>query len=523
MLERDDAVHRAAPTVRRGLGALAGLLGAAAALVTIELVALADATGTSVTESVQNRFIDTFAGSLKDFAVSMFGRNDKAALQVGTAVVVLLLGALIGAAAGARWKLVAAAFGAFAVLGIAVALGDPLASGPVSVVAAVLGALAGTVVALGLERRWRFPVPAGRGTASGQPVPSRRAVLTGAGATAVALVAGASLARAARASMRQAATTVSRALPRPSRTVPAPTAQPFSEARLSPYITPTADFYRIDTALRVPVVDPSSWKLKVTGRVDRELTFTYDDLMARPLVEVPITIQCVSNEVGGDLIGTARWTGVPLAALLREAGVKDGADQIVGQSVDGFTAGFPTSVALDGRDALVVVGMNGRSLPAAHGFPARLLVPGLYGYVSATKWLEEIRLTTFADEQSYWIPLGWSRLGPIKTQSRIDVPSSGDTVPAGRRAIAGVAWAPHRGIAKVEVQVDRGPWQPAELGRVASDDTWVQWHLAWDAKPGEHTISVRATDRTGEVQTAEQAPPDPDGATGHHTIVTSVG
>ena len=285
----------------------------------------------------------------------------------------------------------------------------------------------------------------------------------------------------------------------------------------------TPDSGKAPVSPEVVVVDPGTWKLKITGRVDRERTYTYADLLARKLVEVPITIQCVSNEVGGDLIGTARWIGVPLAELLGEAGVQEGADQVIGRSVDGFTAGFPTKVALDGRDALVALGMSGRSLPAEHGFPARLIVPGLYGYVSATKWLQEIRLTTFADEQGYWVPLGWSRLGPIKTQARIDVPYVGARIGSGPTSIAGVAWAPTRGIAKVEVQVDAGPWRAAELGRVASDDTWVQWRLLWDAPTGKHTLAVRATDGTGAVQTGTEAPPDPDGATGHHTIAVVVG
>ena len=252
--------------------------------------------------------------------------------------------------------------------------------------------------------------------------------------------------------------------------------------------------------------------------VDHPLQLTYDQLLARDLVEVPVTLQCVSNEVGGDLVGTAMWTGVRLADVLAEAGVQKRADQVIGESVDGFTAGFPSALAVDGRDALIAVGMGGETLPPLHGFPARLVVPGLYGYVSATKWLSAIRLTTFAEEAGYWIPRGWSRLGPIKTQSRIDVPRAGGSVKPGKVAIAGVAWAPTRGISRVEVRVDDGPWQDATLGRVANNDTWVQWMLAWDGKPGDHRAEVRATDGTGDVQTAKLADPAPDGATGHHTI-----
>jgi DMSO/TMAO reductase YedYZ molybdopterin-dependent catalytic subunit len=286
---------------------------------------------------------------------------------------------------------------------------------------------------------------------------------------------------------------------------------------ISPYVTPTDDFYRIDTAQRVPVVDVDSWRLRVTGMVDRELEVSYAQILERDLVELPITMQCVSNEVGGELIGTARWLGFPLADLLAEAGVQAGAEQVMTESVDGFTAGFPVADVLDGRNALVVVGMNGKPLPPEHGYPVRLVVPGLYGYVSCTKWLSELRLTTW-EEEGFWIPRGWSRLGPIKTQSRIDVPRQGAEVAAGTVAVAGVAWAPIRGIATVEVRVDDGPWQQAVLGPSSSDDTWVQWWWSWEAAAGERTLTVRATDNDGEVQTAAVAPPAPDGATGRHTI-----
>ena len=515
----------AATRLRPGREALAGLLGAGAALVVIEIVALFDATGTSVTEAVQNRFIDEFAASLKDTAIALFGTADKAALQIGTTIVVLAIGALVGAwAAGRRW-LVAAGFGGFAVLGIVAALDDPLASAPVSVVAAVLGAAAGIATTLLLARWWRgegpplLSVPSWAGP---QPELSRRTVLASGGASALLLVVGATAARGARASYRSAASAVKRIIPAPVRTVATPT-QPFEVAGISPYITPTADFYRIDTALRVPVVDADSWRLTITGLVDRDLELSYADLLARDLVEVPITIQCVSNEVGGDLIGTARWRGVPLAELLAEAGVQPGATQIMGESVDGFTAGFPVEAGTDGRDSLLAVAMNGQSLEPAHGFPARLIIPGLYGYVSATKWITQIRLTTFEDEQGYWVPRGWSADGPIKLQSRIDVPRPGDAVEPGPRAIGGVAWAPHTGIERVEVRVDDGPWEDAELGSVASVDTWVQWRVPWDATPGQHRIQARAVDVEGRVQTAEEAPPAPNGATGLHTVTVRVG
>ncbi|MCU1499303.1 MAG: yedY [Acidimicrobiales bacterium] len=521
------------PSVTAAPAALAGLLGAATALVAIEVVTLFDATGVSVTEAVQNRFISEFASSLERTAIDWFGGNDKVALQVGTAIVVLALGALLGAAARRRAWAVMVGFDAFAVLGIVIAHTDPLASGAVPAIAAVVGAVSGAATTVLLTRWWSgaglaVVTPAPAGPVPGAPVEgdpvgpsaalSRRTVLTTGGATALVLLFGVTAARGLRSSLRQGAAAISRVLPRAVRRVAVPAEQPFDVAAISPYLTPTPDFYRIDTALRVPVVDPGSWTLKITGMVDRELTFTYDQLLARDLVEVPITIACVSNDVGGELIGTARWTGVPLQELLDEAGVQDGADQIMGESVDGFTAGFPVEAGVDGRDSLLALGMGGRSLPAAHGFPARLIIPGLYGYVSATKWITEIRLTTFEAEQGFWVPRGWSADGPIKLQSRIDVPRSGDTLVAGRHAVGGVAWAPHTGIDGVQVSVDGGDWQAAELGRVASVDTWVQWRYQWDASPGEHEIAVRAIDADGKVQTAEDAPPAPDGATGHDTI-----
>lgn len=250
------------------------------------------------------------------------------------------------------------------------------------------------------------------------------------------------------------------------------------------------------------------------GSVDRPLTLTYAELMAMPHIEADVTLSCVSNEVGGDLAGNARWQGVPLADLLERAGLQSGATQVLGRSVDGFTAGFPTEVALDGRNAMVAVAMNGEPLPAAHGFPARLVIPGLYGYVSATKWLSEIELTSFDEVDGYWIPRGWSKEGPIKTQSRIDV--------ASRRVIAGVAWAPTRGIERVEIRIDDGPWQQATLAAPLGVDCWRQWFLPWDTAPERYVIAVRATDGTGETQTAERTDVAPNGASGHHTIQVDV-
>ena len=282
-------------------------------------------------------------------------------------------------------------------------------------------------------------------------------------------------------------------------------------------------FYRIDTALVVPQVAPDGWTLKIHGRVRNPITLTYAEAgQSVPVIERYVTLACVSNEVGGALISTSRFLGVPLKPLLDEAGPLDGADQVVSRSVDGFTAGTPTAALLDGRDAMLAVGMNGEPLPIEHGFPVRMVVPGLYGYVSATKWLAEIELSSFADFDAYWIRRGWSQQAPIKTESRIDTPQDGSSVKPGSVTIAGVAWAQHRGISKVEIQVDGGPWQSAKLAAVPSVDTWRQWALAWTAAPGKHRLTVRATDNGGETQTDALSPPDPNGATGWHSVDVTV-
>jgi DMSO/TMAO reductase YedYZ molybdopterin-dependent catalytic subunit len=290
----------------------------------------------------------------------------------------------------------------------------------------------------------------------------------------------------------------------------------------TPFVTPNKDFYRIDTALSLPRVDINTWKLEIGGMVKTPLTLSYQDLLARPMVERTITICCVSNEVGGPYIGNAIWQGVLLADLLNEAGVDSRAEQIFNTSVDGWTCGFPVGAALDGRDAMIAIGMNGTALPLEHGYPVRLIVPGLYGYVSATKWLKSIDLTMWNQAEGYWIPLGWSRDAPIKTQSRIDVPRRDEKVVAGKIAIAGVAWAQQRGIEKVEVRIDAGEWKLATLALDLNIDTWRQWKYESNLQPGEYKIQVRATDKTGATQTQEVSRPDPDGATGYHTRTLKV-
>ena len=294
-------------------------------------------------------------------------------------------------------------------------------------------------------------------------------------------------------------------------------------AGISSYVTPNDGFYRIDTAFRVPQVDPVDWRLRFTGMVDNPYEITFDEIEAMDLSDHVITLSCVSNEVGGNLVGNAVWTGVPLSVLLDRAGVQPGADQVVGRSVDDWTAGFPTDVVYDGRNAVLAIGMNDEFLPTRHGFPARLVVAGLYGYVSAVKWIEEITLTTWDGFDGYWVPRGWSKEGPMKTQSRIDVPSGGRAVAAGQATpIAGIAWAPTRGIERVEVSIDDEGWLPCELGEAVGDESWVQWHRQWTPAAGRHRIRVRATDGDGFTQSERPVPPAPDGAEGWHTITVDV-
>ncbi|WP_239136643.1 molybdopterin-dependent oxidoreductase [Sphaerisporangium rufum] len=374
-------------------------------------------------------------------------------------------------------------------------------------------------------------VPAGGGGAERPAVMrarpgdlDRRGLLTGA-VTGVVVAGAAGLAGRAlggRSVAEAARTTV--ALPpaaRPARALPG--GADLRIRGLAPFVTPNRDFYRVDTAIVVPQVDPRAWTLKIHGMVGRPIEITYADLLRRPLVEADVTLTCVSNEVGGSYIGNARWLGARLADLLREANIQPGADMLLSTSDDGWTCGTPVDVTLDGRDALLAVAMNGEVLPVSHGFPVRQVIPGLYGYVSATKWVTDIKVTRFDRDEAYWTPRGWAPRGPIKTQSRIDLPRDRATVPAGRTTVAGVAWAQHRGVDAVEVSVDAGPWRPARLADVPGPDTWRQWVLDdWQATPGRHTIQVRATDAAGRTQPQAEAPPAPDGATGWHTITVQV-
>ncbi|MBW3606494.1 MAG: molybdopterin-dependent oxidoreductase [Actinobacteria bacterium] len=488
------------------------MLAAGAALGGAELLAGALGALTSPIELIGDRVIDGVPPVVKDAAIAAFGTADKLALQAGTVVIALLVGAGLGVLARRVWTAAALGFVAAGVLGIAAAAASPRAS--LVLVAIVIGV--GVAVGLTVLRRLLAPGASAPGTDGGSRRQLLVAAVVGVGALGAG-VAGRWLLQ--RDGVDAARTAV--ALPDVSASTVSPARIGLDVEGVSRLFTPNDRFYRIDTALRVPQIDPASWQLRVTGLVDRELTLRFDELRRRATEEADITIACVSNEVGGQLVGNARWQGVALRDLLDQAGVRPQATQVVGRSVDGFTAAFPVAAGTDDRASLVALGMNGEPLPVEHGFPARLVVPGLYGYVSATKWLAEIELVTDAFE-GYWVPRGWAKRAPIKTQSRIDVPAPRSRVVAGRVPVAGVAWAPTRGISAVGVRVDDGPWRGARLGPNVGDDSWRQWVLAWDATPGSHRLHVRATDGTGQTQTEQPAPPRPDGATGYHTVAVGV-
>lgn len=513
-----------ATAVPRRYGAVAGLVSGALA-VTIGMLIARVIDVVSPIDAVGSEFIDRVPPWLKERAIQWFGTNDKLALRIGI-ISVLAIAALAVGVLAVRW-LVAGIVGvaAFGLIGVLAAVHRPGES-----VAAAMPPLIGAALGIPLLIMLVRPTAPARVTVPGPSrVPlgwdrRRFLVSTGSAAAGAALAGGIAQVLENRRvqSIREA---IPDSLPPLSTSPGTPTALVPGDATLSPvtpFITPNESFYRIDTALSFPSVNLSSWKVDITGLVDNPLSLSYDDLLARPQVERIVTLCCVSNEVGGEYISTASFRGVLLADLLREAGVQSGAEQVFSTSLDGWTSGFPASVALDGRDAMIALGMNGEALPLEHGFPARLVVPGLYGYVSATKWLRTIKLTTWDAAEGYWVPRGWAREAPVKTQSRIDVPRDGERVTAGAAKIAGVAWAQHRGISNVEVRIGDGTWQQARLGTDITDDAWREWVLDWDAKPGKYSIQVRATDKTGVTQTEEIAPPDPDGATGYHTRVVKV-
>nr|WSX54421.1 molybdopterin-dependent oxidoreductase [Streptomyces sp. NBC_00974] len=507
------------------LGAVSGLVAAFAGLALAELAAVAVRPEASPVTAVGGAVVDRTPAALKEWAIRQFGTADKLVLTLG--IVILLAGfAMAAGLLAVRHLSAGIALGAaFGVAGAAAALSRPEATWKDALPSLAGGlAAAGVLYLLVTALRRPSPVPGSDGM-------DRR----GFGRllfAAVALSAGAGYAGRRLGAFGSAGATTSRAdLVLPAPAAPAPPVPAGADLRLpglSRFVTPNGDFYRVDTALVVPRVDADAWRLLIHGDgVARPLTLGLRELLARPLVEHDITLTCVSNEVGGPYAGNARWLGVRLADLLREAGVRPPsqggpADQLVARSVDGMTLGTPVETVLDGREALLAVGMNGEPLPFQHGFPVRMVVPGLYGYVSACKWLRELRLTTFDAYDAYWVRRSWAPRAPVKTQSRIDTPRSSAELAAGRVAVAGVAWAQHRGIARVEVRVDAGRWREARLGQADGNDTWRQWVWQWEATPGRHVLEVRATDGTGAVQTGERAGVVPDGATGWHAVSVSV-
>jgi DMSO/TMAO reductase YedYZ molybdopterin-dependent catalytic subunit len=494
----------------------AGAAGVAVSLGLTELFAGLSSSIPSAISSIGAVVVDITPGWLESFAISTFGTADKAVLAVGIFVVALLFGWFLGRASARSPIPIIIGFTAFAGLGIAAQLNEAGSEAAVVVVTTFLAAGIGLLVWYGIKA-WTAPRPEAV-TDGDVPSIDRRRLLLAVGAAATVSIVTLSIGRA-KIRSRAEAQIAALELPEPIEAAADPTAEnDFELVGVPPIVVGNLTFYRIDTALVVPAVEPDDWTLTVKGMVDDELVLSYQDLMEMPLIERYATLACVSNDVGDRLVGNALWTGVRLTDILDRAGVQDGADQLASRSIDGWTAGFPTELAYDGREPLIAVGMNREVLPANHGFPARLVVPGLYGYVSATKWLTEIELTTWDAFDGYWIPRGWSKEGPVKTQSRIDRPKNGKDFKPGNYTFGGVAWAPTVGIERVEVQIDDGAWQEADLSVPLSQNSWVQWSFETDVVEGQHTISVRATDGTGETQPGERVSPKPDGAEGWHRI-----
>jgi DMSO/TMAO reductase YedYZ molybdopterin-dependent catalytic subunit len=521
-------------------GAIAGFLSGAVAVGVGQLVAgITGPSGSPVVEVGQLQ-IDLTPPALKDFAIREFGSHDKTVLVGGILVVIAILAAAFGALAMRRMAFGFAGLTILGALGL-IAVATRPDSRPVDATPTI-AAIAAAAVTLAVLIRGAQPLrasetaaprartPGGKRAAARQPalpatdpgLTRRRFLVLGgaaAGTAAVGVLGGNLLADR----FSVAAEAASLRLPRPR--VPAPRLPAGSDLHipgLSSFVTPNQAFYRVDTALVLPEVPSSSWKLHIHGMVDREIDVTFDDLLRMPLVEDYITLCCVSDPVEGPYVGNAKWLGAKVATLLRQAGIQAGADQLFCTSADGFNSGTPVEVVMDGRDALLAVGMNGTPLPVAHGFPVRLVVPGLYGYVSACKWITDIEVTTYAANTAYWAQRGWSQQAPIKTESRIDVPGGLSSLPGGTTQVAGVAWAQHKGIDAVEVRIDRGPWNEARLAAVPGIDCWRQWVFDWDASSGTHLIEARATDATGYTQTAVQAGPPPNGASGYPSIQVTV-
>jgi len=506
---------------RGGLGIRmsAGVAAAAMAVGVTQLLAALFPPAADARTAVGTAVIDLTPGPVKEWAIQTFGTADKLFLSVMVLVVIAAL-----AAVSAIWERSRIPTGSLAILaggvaGCAAVLARPGAQ-PADIIPTLVGIVCGIAV-LRLLTSGRIndgrPGPAAEQAGAD---PGRRLSLVTLGFVGLGLLSGVAGGALTRRLRSVSGDRDSFALP-PVRS-PAPPVPPDVTPKgvaLPSFITSNADFYRIDTALSVPQLSREDWRLRVHGMVDREVTYSFADLRKFEAVEKVVTLTCVSNPVGGNLISNASWIGYPVRDLLRDAGIHPDADMVLSTSIDGFSAGTPVQALTDGRDSLLAIGMNGVPLPVEHGYPARLVVPGLYGYVSATKWVVDLELTRFDRTEAYWTKLGWSARGPIKTESRIDVPRSGQEVPKGPVTFGGVAWAQYRGIKSVEVRIDDGPWQPAHLGAAYSNDAWRLWSFPWEATAsGPHTITARATDNTGAVQTPEQNPPAPDGATGWPSV-----
>lgn len=505
--------HESVTTTQRRHLALAGAVAGVSGLaVSHVLTSVLNVRATPV-QTVAETIIEITPGPIAERLIQLVGRLDKPILIAGVILAIIGIGVLSGLLArrnrlAAHLLIVATAAVALVAMmtrpGFAASAVIPLGAG----VAAWFVALAILVDAV--------PTPA-TGEAGQSAGRSRRGFLLKAGGISLAAVALAAGGRLFGRNLRAVETT-RRLLRLPVSSGKVPSGATLEVAGTTPWRVPNADFYRIDTALVVPVIDPGEWRLRIHGMVDRELVLSYDDLLERELTEAWMTLCCVSNEVGGDLIGNAWWSGVRIADLLAEAGVSPDADAVLQTSKDDWTCGTPIEALTDDRNSLLAVAMNGQPLPVEHGFPVRMVVPGLYGFVSATKWLVDLEVTRYDAISAYWTDRGWSAEGPVKTQSRIEVPRNGSQVQAGRVRIGGQAWVQHTGIAKVEYRLDGNAWAAAELGSVPSRDTWVQWAATLDLPAGEHTLAVRATDQSGYTQTSALAGVVPDGATGWHTI-----
>lgn len=523
--QSDEQVQQPLAVGRRRLfAAAAGAVAVGGAVAAGELVAGVLSPSLSPMTAVGGAVIDAVPPGVKDWAVALFGTADKVALLAGMGLVIAALAALAGVVEDRRQFAGVTVVGVFGLVGVAAVLTRAQVT-PIALTLPVATAVLAAMLLRFLVRRLQaWARTAGETSTQDNAATLRRRFLQNLAGGAIATAVGGSLA----ALWRGATAGVSEARDRIELPAPGSAAPPIpagAEARvegMQPLITPNQDFYRIDTALTVPALNPDTWVLKVTGMVEREVELDLAALLAKPLIERHITIACVSNIVGGDLIGNARWLGWPVRELLALAGPTPGADMVLSRSTDGWTAGTPLDVLTDDRDALLAVGMNGEPLPLEHGFPVRLVVPGLYGFVSATKWVTELKVTRFADDTAYWTPRGWSERGPIKISSRIDVPRRGRSVPAGTVMCGGIAWEQHTGIGKVELRVNRGPWLEAELAPGISVDTWYQWKLGVELGPGQYEVQVRATDLRGAVQDEQQRPVAPDGATGFHTVRVDV-